>query len=113
MGNLSATLEGGKGSVIKALLQRRKTLVFIAGNRCPLSDVTGWLAEVRRFQHFLTPRFCVRALARKAAAGAQSIQLRSSSFVRDRQLAQGQSGAIPAVPAFARLKPACRNQRRR
>jgi hypothetical protein len=113
MGNLSATLEGQKGRIIKALIKRRRVWVFIAENRCPLSDVASPLAEVRRLQHFLTPRLCGRAAARKGAAGAQSIQLRSIAFVRDRQSAQGPSGAIPAVPAFARLTPACRNQRRR
>jgi hypothetical protein len=55
VGNLSATLEGGKVSIIKALIHRRRAWVFIAENRCPLSDVTGRLAEVRRLQHFLTP----------------------------------------------------------
>jgi hypothetical protein len=29
--------------------------VFIAENRCPVSDVTGRLAEKCRLQHFLTP----------------------------------------------------------
>jgi hypothetical protein len=57
MGNLKATLEGQKGSIIKALIKRGRAWVFIAENLCPLSDVTGWLAEVRRLQHFLNPRF--------------------------------------------------------
>jgi hypothetical protein len=37
------------------MIQRRRAVVFIAENRCPLSDVPGWLVEVRRLQHFLAP----------------------------------------------------------
>ena len=55
MSNLSATLQGRKDRIIKTLMHRRRALVFIAKNRCPLSDVAGRLAEKRRLQHFLTP----------------------------------------------------------
>jgi hypothetical protein len=55
MGNLSATWQVQKSRVIKTRIQRRTSLVFIAENRCPVTDVTGRLAEKRRLQHFLTP----------------------------------------------------------
>jgi hypothetical protein len=49
MGNLIATLEGQKDRIIKALIERPREPVFIAENRCPLSDVTGRSAEVCPF----------------------------------------------------------------
>jgi hypothetical protein len=99
MGNLSATWQVQKSRVIKTRIQRWRASVFIAEKRCPVSDVTGRLAEKRWLQYFLTPL---------AKAGGGRV-LRRPRFGIVEPLVLGgmhlHQALIDAAPAYVTLLP--------